>query len=91
MNVQRWIGRREPNWQRLDLLLQKLEKKGLKALVAEEIKELASVYRSVSADLARARTEKAANILIQDLQKLTSRAYSQIYRGKRDRCFSRSK
>jgi uncharacterized membrane protein SpoIIM required for sporulation len=85
MNVQRWIARRETNWKRLDVLLQKVEKKGLKTLAASEIKELASLYRSVSADLARARSNKAANILTQDLQKLTSRAYSQIYQGKRDR------
>ncbi|WP_019506453.1 stage II sporulation protein M [Pleurocapsa sp. PCC 7319] len=81
MNVQRWITRREPNWKRLDGLLQQVEKKGIKSLSAREIEDLASLYRSVSADLARARTNKIGNILIQDLQKLTSRAYNQIYQG----------
>ena len=81
MNVQRWISRREPNWKRLDGLLQQAEKKGIKSLSAEEIKDLASLYRSVSADLARARTNKVGSILTQDLQRLTSRGYNQIYQG----------
>ncbi|MEM7760346.1 MAG: stage II sporulation protein M [Cyanobacteria bacterium P01_A01_bin.40] len=81
MNVQRWIARREPNWKRLDKLLEQAEKQGIKSLTANEIKDLASLYRSVSADLARARTHKVGNILTQDLQKLTSRGYNQIYQG----------
>ncbi|MGL5796259.1 MAG: stage II sporulation protein M [Waterburya sp.] len=81
MNIQRWIARREPNWKRLDSLLQQAEKNGIKTLSAESIKDLASLYRSVSADLARARTNQVGNILIQDLQKLTSRGYNQIYQG----------
>jgi uncharacterized membrane protein SpoIIM required for sporulation len=83
MNIQRWIARREINWQRLDNLLQKVEKKGLKSLRALEIRELASLYRSVAADLARARTQKIGNTLIQSLQSLTTRAYTQIYQGSR--------
>lgn len=83
MNIQRWIARREPNWQRLDMLLRQVEKKGLKSLQAAEIRELASLYRSVSADLARARTNQVGNVLVQDLQRLTSRSYSQIYQGSR--------
>ena len=83
MNIQLWIGRREPNWKRLDALLGQVEKKGLKSLPASEIRELASLYRSVSADLARARTNQVGDILVQDLQRLTSRGYNQIYQGSR--------
>lgn len=83
MNIQRWIARREPDWKRLDALLKQVEKKGLKSLQANEIKELASLYRSVSADLARARTQQVGNTLVQDLQILTSRGYNQIYQGSR--------
>ena len=83
MNVQRWIARREPNWKRLDGLLQQAEKQGIKTLSAAEIEDLASLYRSVSADLARARTNKVGNILTQDLQRLTARGYNQIYQGSR--------
>jgi uncharacterized membrane protein SpoIIM required for sporulation len=83
MNIKRWIARREANWQRLDELLRQVEKRGLKSLKAPQIKELASLYRSVSADLARAQTHQVGRLLIQDLQKLTSRSYNQIYQGSR--------
>ncbi|MBD2434246.1 hypothetical protein CEN44_15065 [Fischerella muscicola CCMEE 5323] len=83
MNIQRWIARREANWLRLEALLKQVEKKGLKSLPASEIRELASLYRSVSADLARARTQQVGNMLIQNLQLLTTRAYTQIYQGSR--------
>jgi uncharacterized membrane protein SpoIIM required for sporulation len=85
MNVKRWIARREPNWKQLDELLTRIEKRGLRSLSTQEIKNLASLYRSVSADLARARTNQVqvGNTLVQDLQRLTSRGYSQIYQGSR--------
>ncbi|MGK7944104.1 MAG: stage II sporulation protein M, partial [Microcystaceae cyanobacterium] len=76
MNVKRWIARREPYWKRLSNLLHKVEKQGLKKLTATEINELASLYRSVSADLARAKTHDLGSVLIKDLQQLTSRSYS---------------
>ena len=83
MNIQRWIARREPDWQRLDILLKQVEHKGLKSLKADEIKQLASLYRSVSADLARIRGQQVSRSLTQELQLLTSRGYTQIYQGSR--------
>ncbi|MEB3340397.1 stage II sporulation protein M [Okeania sp.] len=83
MNINRWIRRREKNWKHLDSLLRKVEDKGLKSLSATQIQEMASLYRSVSADLARAKTHQVGTILEQDLQRLTARSYTQIYQGKR--------
>lgn len=83
MNIQRWIARREVNWQRLDTLLKQVEKKGLKSLNSHQIRELASLYRSTAADLARARTQQVGNLIVQNLQSLTTRGYSQIYQGSR--------
>lgn len=83
MNVQRWIARRESDWTDLSELLARAEKQGLRSLSAPEIHRLASLYRSVSADLARARTQQVSNRLVKDLQRLTSRAYSQVYQGSR--------
>jgi uncharacterized membrane protein SpoIIM required for sporulation len=85
MNIQRWIARREPNWRQLDELLKQVEQRGIKSLKASEIGILASLYRSVSADLARARTNNVGNITIQDLQNLTARGYNQIYQGDRQK------
>lgn len=83
MNIQRWIGRREPSWKQLDALLHQVEKRGLKSLNASQIHTLASLYRSVSADLARARTQQTGNLIVQNLQTLATRSYSQIYQGSR--------
>lgn len=83
MNIQRWIGRREASWRRLDALLQQVEKRGLKSLNADEIRTLASLYRSTAADLARARTHQVGNRIVQHLQTITTRSYSQIYQGSR--------
>ena len=83
MNIQRWIGRRQPSWQTLETLLKRLESKGLKSLKAEEIRQLASLYRSVSADLARAKTNQVGERITRDLQALTTRGYAQVYQGDR--------
>lgn len=83
MNIQRWVARREASWRQLDDLLGRAEKQGLASLRTQDIKTLASLYRSVSADLARARTHQVGEALVKDLQALTSRSYSQIYQGSR--------
>ena len=83
MNIQRWVARRESSWRRLDNLLSRAERQGLTSLTTDEIKTIASLYRSVSADLARGRTNQVGETLIQDLQLLTSRSYGQIYQGSR--------
>ena len=83
MNVKRWITRKEPSWKKLEALLLRIEKKGPRSLSTDEIKALASLYRSVSADLARAITHQktVGYTLTNNLQQLTSRSYSQIYQG----------
>ncbi|MGB3560507.1 MAG: stage II sporulation protein M, partial [Geitlerinemataceae cyanobacterium] len=81
MNVRRWIARREPNWKQLETLLRKVEKKGISTLTPDEVQQMASLYRSVSADLARSRTFDVGTTVIRDLQQLTSRSYNQIYQG----------
>ncbi|MGD1863747.1 MAG: stage II sporulation protein M [Phormidesmis sp.] len=83
MNVQRWMARRETSWRQLETLLKQSEKKGLKSLNSEQIRQMASLYRSVSADLARARSHQVGPAVIKDLQGLTTRGYSQIYQGSR--------
>jgi uncharacterized membrane protein SpoIIM required for sporulation len=83
MNIRRWIARRETNWKQLETLLRKVEKKGISRLNADEVRQMASLYRSLSADLARAKTYDVGNTVIQELQQLTSRSYNQIYQGSR--------
>lgn len=83
MNVQRWIARRETSWRQLEGLLQQAEKQGIKSLSSEQVRQMASLYRSVSADLARATSHQVSPAVIKDLRRLTTRGYSQIYQGSR--------
>jgi uncharacterized membrane protein SpoIIM required for sporulation len=83
MNVQRWMARREASWRQLDGLLHQAERQGLKSLSGDQVRQMASLYRSVSADLARAKGQAVGKVVVQDLQRLTSRGYSQIYQGSR--------
>lgn len=83
LNIQRWIARREQNWKDLERLLSQAERKGLPSLNASQVREMSSLYRSVSADLARGRTVAVGNTLLADLQTLTARGYAQLYQGSR--------
>ncbi|HSM82406.1 MAG TPA: stage II sporulation protein M, partial [Nodosilinea sp.] len=83
MNVQRWMARREASWRQLEALLTQAEKSGLRSLSGAQVRQMASLYRSVSADLARARGHGVGQSVLKDLQRLTSRSYSQIYQGSR--------
>ncbi|MBW4662376.1 MAG: stage II sporulation protein M [Drouetiella hepatica Uher 2000/2452] len=83
MDIQRWVARREQTWKQLESLLDRVEKFGIKSLKAKEVQTLASLYRSTSADLARARTHQVGNLIVQNLQTLATRSYAQIYQGSR--------
>ncbi len=83
MNIQRWVARRRASWQELEQLLQQAEKRGVRSLSAVEIRRMASLYRSVSGDLTRARTQGLGSRMIHELQQLTTRGYTQIYQGSR--------
>jgi len=83
VRLHRWIARREQHWQRLEELLGQVERRGLRSLGARELQELARLYRATAGDLARARTFRAGELLEGSLQRLTVRAYAQIYQGTR--------
>ncbi|MEN8447225.1 MAG: stage II sporulation protein M, partial [Cyanobacteria bacterium J06555_13] len=83
MNVQRWIARRETSWRQLEVLLKQSEAKGLTSLNSDQVRQMASLYRSVSADLARAQSYQMSPAILKDLRGLTTRGYSQIYQGSR--------
>ncbi|NCJ05881.1 stage II sporulation protein M [Synechococcales cyanobacterium C] len=83
MNVKRWVGRQESQWQQLEVLLSRAECQGLKALSAREVQQLSSLYRLVAADLSRARTRQVGVAVTEQLQGLATRSYAQIYQGGR--------
>ncbi|MGF1601963.1 MAG: stage II sporulation protein M [Thermosynechococcaceae cyanobacterium] len=83
MDIQRWLARQEPRWQRLEGLLQQAESKSLKKLSAQEVQELSGLYRLVASDLARAKARQVGPAITEKLQGLTRRGYAQIYQGGR--------
>jgi uncharacterized membrane protein SpoIIM required for sporulation len=75
----RFRNGREDGWKRLEILVGKLEKKGLKALSAEETAELPRLYQSAVSSLAVARNVIIDKALLHYLENLTLRAYLMVY------------
>jgi len=82
MDVQRWLVRQEVQWLALEKLLHQAEKSGIKSLSAAELRQLSSLYRLASADLARAQTRNLGAGICDYLQDLVRRGYSQVYQGR---------
>ena len=80
-DVARFLKEREKIWHELENLLGQVERKGTKELGIEGARRFAKLYRQVSADLIRARTE-AIDASLQDyLNDLVARAYAHVYAG----------
>lgn len=74
---------RRPLWQKLELILSRIDKGGHSGLSRQELQELGGLYRCVAADLARTRAQAKSGQSWQDLQiylnNLAVRAHNQIY------------
>jgi len=79
--LDRFIHERKNAWQRLELLLQLLNRMTLRRLHKEEVRELGRIYRRTASDLAIARAESRAPRLINYLNSLVIRAHGRIYRA----------
>ncbi len=80
-DVERFLRDREKHWHELESMLFQVESRGTKALGIEGARKFAKLYRQVSADLVRARTE-LVDASIQDyLNDLVARAYRHVYAG----------
>src|SRR5882672_5014308 len=92
MPIDRFINERKNVWQRLEELLQLLDRMTLRRLHREEVRELGRIYRRTASDLAIARAESRDPRLVNYLNSLVIRAHGRIYRadaqgGKRIRRF----
>ncbi len=85
MNVERWLKTRKPVWQKLEALLKIVDSKGLSGLDRSQLQELGRIYRSVSADLSRARVMNLNSDVQVYLNNLLVRAHNQVYQTKRNR------
>ena len=70
---------RKARWQELKQLLDRVDRRGLQALTVEEVKQLCRLYRQVTIDLSRARTDGEDPELLRFLNFLAARAHGQVY------------
>src|SRR5882672_5307786 len=92
MASDRFIEKHKTAWQRLEELLDLLDRASLRRLRREEVRELGRIYRRTASDLAIARAESRDPRLINYLNSLVIRAHGRIYQadaqgGKRIRKF----
>ena len=92
MPIDKFINQRKSAWQRLEELLDLLDRASLRRLNRKKVRELGRIYRRTASDLAIARAESRDPRLINYLNSLVIRAHGRIYRadaqgGKRIRNF----
>jgi uncharacterized membrane protein SpoIIM required for sporulation len=78
-DVNRFVDERTPVWTRLEQLLRRVEQEGLSALHLSGARELSKLYRAVSSDLIRARTEQVNASVVDYLNDIVARAYAIIH------------
>jgi len=76
-----FIERRKETWERLDSLVSKASRRGVRRLEAQEIADLGRLYRATTSDLAYARGRDFDRSLIEYLNRLTARAHACVYGG----------
>ena len=81
MPIDKFIDERKNVWQRLEELLQLLDRMTLRKLHREEVRELGRIYRRTASDLAIARAESRDPRLVNYLNSLVIRAHGRIYRA----------
>src|SRR3954454_16858347 len=81
MPSDRFITERKNNWERLEELLDSLDRSSIRRLHREEVRELGRSYRRTASDLAIARAESRDRRLVNYLNSLVIRAHGRIYRA----------
>jgi uncharacterized membrane protein SpoIIM required for sporulation len=79
----RWLEKRKPYWSKLETLLERSAKGGLKSLSRSELQELSLLYRQTAADLAAIREDRGSVHFARYVNQLLVRAHNTIYSGRR--------
>lgn len=75
-----FLKSRSDAWNRLEVLVSKTQKKGLKALTDDELHELTRLYPAVAIDTARARMYNIDHVTQKRLNQLAISAHGLLYR-----------
>lgn len=76
-----FVERRQAGWDRLEHLLGRAGRRGLRRLDPDEVSELGTLYRWVTSDLAFAKGRAYDPRLQAYLNRLTARAHAAVYAG----------
>lgn len=76
-----FVERRSPSWERLEALVERAGRRGVRRLDAGEVAELGRLYRATTSDLAYARGREFERSLTEYLNRLTARAHAYVYGG----------
>jgi len=82
MNPRELLEKRQPNWNELNQLCQRLSGGGGQPLTGNDLTRFASLYRSACADLALAEAYHLPSTVVEQLQQLVARAHGLLYQGK---------
>src|SRR5579863_7427741 len=74
-----FVTRRKPGWDRLESLLARVERRGLRTLAPDELGDLGRLYRWATSDLAYADGRRFDPSLRAYLNRLTARAHAYVY------------
>jgi uncharacterized membrane protein SpoIIM required for sporulation len=85
LDPNRFVKERKQDWEDLEAEMDLVATGAFKAFDVHRARRLGSLYRRVSADLIRVRSETANEPLNDYLNSLVGRSYATIYRGKRFR------
>lgn len=83
MTLGNFVRKNRTRWQRLDEMLGFIEAKGPRGTTRPFLRELSSLYRDTTGDLAFAQTYYRGTTLLLFLHQLVARAHNQIYRPHR--------
>jgi uncharacterized membrane protein SpoIIM required for sporulation len=79
VNATRFRQAHEVDWQRLEAIVTRMEKRSIRSLADEDLLELPALYRTTLSSLSVARDTSLDRSLITYLERLCTRAYFQIY------------
>ncbi|NJC05881.1 putative membrane protein SpoIIM required for sporulation [Sphingomonas kaistensis] len=79
VNATRFRAEHAADWEKLESLVERLEKKSLRALSDDDLIELPRLYRTTLSSLSVARDTSLDRGLLAYLEQLSTRAYFQIY------------
>ena len=78
-DVNRFVEERTPVWTRLEQMLKQVERNGLASLSLAAARDFGKLYRAVSSDLIRARTEIVNATIVDYLNDVVARAYAVMH------------